>query len=746
MGWISDECLDKLCGLVTGTLLIGGGLAVGGGLLPVGVGVAEAAVGAVGLATTMLRGRGKDPQAVYARARKAIAAGVRQQLDAEQPGWAEQADAEAAVLRLADVADRISFEAGALVALDLKTQDIVRFLMLRAAGVEPLFHPETGNDTYRTILAATLRETFATLRADAGFWESLRPAIDEETFARLTSLIEGQTDMLGLLRDVDATTRRTEIKVDELVDHHRAERVERAEDRAMLAEILARMRAQDAPTLAAAAQAGIPEATIIEIARRILPTIEDSDSALRELEKAVAVAIRVAEEGRHGTNLGAFIDDILARVAALSREARFEAAIEVADDAFAAWEHEEVTRRAEEEERRARSREAGTRLLRAAYDQAVLARDVRSAAERLVRIVDLEHADPESRHHALRAVQDENHVEGRDRGTRLPLEISIELARIGLARASNPDERGAMCNDLGTALAILGAREAGTARLDEAVAAYRAALEERSRERVPLDWAMTLNNLGSALAILGAREAGTARLEEAVAAYRAALEERTRERVPLDWAATQNNLGNALRTLGEREAGAARVEEAVAAYRAALEERTRERVPLDWAMTLNNLGNVLVTLGEREAGTGRLEEAVAAYRASLEELTRERVPFAWATTQNNLGDALRSLGEREAGTARLKEAVAAFRAALEVRTRERMPLYWAVTQHNLALACLRFFERTRRQNDLDAALTAMERALEVFRGAQVSHYFDLTIALREAILAARDSPPPGASN
>jgi hypothetical protein len=54
---------------------------------------------------------------------------------------------------------------------------------------------------------------------------------------------------------------------------------------------------------------------------------------------------------------------------------------------------------------------------------------------------------------------------------------------------------------------------------------------------------------------LGERESGTVRLEEAVAAYRAVLEERTRERVPLDWAATQNNLGNALQALGEREAG-----------------------------------------------------------------------------------------------------------------------------------------------------------------------------------------------
>lgn len=41
-------------------------------------------------------------------------------------------------------------------------------------------------------------------------------------------------------------------------------------------------------------------------------------------------------------------------------------------------------------------------------------------------------------------------------------------------------------------------------------------------------------------------------LEEAVTAFREALKERPRERVPLDWAATQNNLGNALATLGER--------------------------------------------------------------------------------------------------------------------------------------------------------------------------------------------------
>jgi len=101
----------------------------------------------------------------------------------------------------------------------------------------------------------------------------------------------------------------------------------------------------------------------------------------------------------------------------------------------------------------------------------------------------------------------------------------------------------------------LGEREAGTARLEEAVAAFREALKERTQERVPLDWAMTQTDLGHALMRLGERDGGTARLEEAVAVFREALKERTQGRVPLDWAGTQINLGNALLTLGEREAG-----------------------------------------------------------------------------------------------------------------------------------------------------------------------------------------------
>jgi hypothetical protein len=91
-------------------------------------------------------------------------------------------------------------------------------------------------------------------------------------------------------------------------------------------------------------------------------------------------------------------------------------------------------------------------------------------------------------------------------------------------------------------------------------------------------------------------------LEEAVAAYHEALEERTRDRVPFDWAGTQMNLGIALWRLAERESGTARLTEAIAAYRMALEEWTRDEAPIRWAMTTGNHGVAPHVVGGARGG------------------------------------------------------------------------------------------------------------------------------------------------
>ena len=74
---------------------------------------------------------------------------------------------------------------------------------------------------------------------------------------------------------------------------------------------------------------------------------------------------------------------------------------------------------------------------------------------------------------------------------------------------------------------------------------------------LPQDWATTQNNLGNALAELGTRSAGEEGrklLEDAVAAYRSALEVLTKADLPQYWAMTQNNLGVALQNSGRAAA------------------------------------------------------------------------------------------------------------------------------------------------------------------------------------------------
>ena len=393
----------------------------------------------------------------------------------------------------------------------------------------------------------------------------------------------------------------------------------------------------------------VAEGFIREMAKRVAG---DRGLDFDGMKQAVRNAIEIYEKEIAGRPVETDLDDIVGRALTRAKEQvdRGQSRLARATLRSAA----EAMRR-EEEERRERYVASATLLYNRERDIALASYDGEAAAEAIVALAGIFHgSDAAAMAAFLKSEAETLEEHGRDRGSNVHLAALIALRRRLLELALTDDERGAARHNLGRALQRLGERESGTARLEEAVAAYRTALEERTRERVPLDWARTQTNLGAALKTLGGRESGTARLEEAVVVYRAALQELTRERVPLQWAATQNNLGLALETLGERESGTARLEEAVAAYRAALEEWTRERVPLDWAMTQSNLGNALETLGERESGTARLEEAVAAYHAALEERTRERVPLEWAQTQSNLGGALlsaRRAGERD-GAAR----------------------------------------------------------------------------------------------
>ena len=262
-------------------------------------------------------------------------------------------------------------------------------------------------------------------------------------------------------------------------------------------------------------KAGITETALIELARRVSADVAEPDQAFRELERAVGIAIDVQTRAAAATNPGDLVDEVLRQMAAQSATGDFDGAATTGRSAYQDW-------KAAEDDRQQQARTTGLRLLSAGLEQELLRRDAAAAAAILAEQIALETPDPAQHFDRLRAVWDEYYDRGRDRGLNLDLDISIHLARQFLTRATTPDQRGAALIDLGRSLEALGSRETDPARLEQAVQAYRDALLESTRDRVPLLWAMSWGNMGAALTVLAERTDDPAMARQALQQLQAA--------------------------------------------------------------------------------------------------------------------------------------------------------------------------------------------------------------------------------
>ena len=112
------------------------------------------------------------------------------------------------------------------------------------------------------------------------------------------------------------------------------------------------------------------------MARKISPRVADRDEALRALDAAADLAAEAQARGEAGSNVDAFVDATLRRLAALTAEGRLDAAAAAADSAVG-------------------EAEAGlVQLLDAAIRQHLLAFDAEGAARQIVRRLTLEMTDP----------------------------------------------------------------------------------------------------------------------------------------------------------------------------------------------------------------------------------------------------------------------------------------------------------------------------------------------------------------
>jgi tetratricopeptide (TPR) repeat protein len=225
----------------------------------------------------------------------------------------------------------------------------------------------------------------------------------------------------------------------------------------------------------------------------------DLDGKKQAVRNAIEIYEKEIAGGLTQTNFGDIVDTALAKAkrqvdkgqSGLARATLRKAAEDM---------------RRDEEERRASYVAGVTELCNRARDIALASYDGEAAAEAVVALADAVHGV--DRAGVFEALWTETNAlldHGSDKGSNVHLVAAIALSRKLRDAASTPGERGTAHLWLGHALMRLGERERERARLTEAVAAYREALEEWTPEVSPYWHDKAHGNLAKCLALLEQR-------------------------------------------------------------------------------------------------------------------------------------------------------------------------------------------------------------------------------------------------
>ncbi|MCA3453101.1 MAG: hypothetical protein INF45_02150 [Rhodobacter sp.] len=342
---MDDACLEKLATLLIG-VSVAGAAAAGTGVL---AGLTEVGTGAAGLWLRLTGQRRRDADAVLGKLTQTI--GQDWQAWGQTASFADDRLRASVVASFETVIPRCTIPAASVVSARLNADAVADLVLAQAEVALPQVYADRNPRNVeahhaRMFLRDVTRRAYAALLAEPGYIDTIAP-----------DLWRGVLDGIGRIEDttgrIEATTQET------------------AEQLRHLTEMVAHL------TRATAARAsGITDDALIGLARRIAADVADPATAFRELENAVEVAIRVQAEGRQGSNLGDFVDEVLRRVAALAAQNQYDTAAQEIDAALAQEQAESTARR--------------IRLLDAGIAQDILRRDPDSAARRLLLKADLE--------------------------------------------------------------------------------------------------------------------------------------------------------------------------------------------------------------------------------------------------------------------------------------------------------------------------------------------------------------------
>ena len=327
----------------------------------------------------------------------------------------------------------------------------------------------------------------------------------------------------------------------------------------------------------------------------------------------------------------------------------------------------------------------------------------------------------------------------------------------------SPDTRARMNLILGVANRTSGTDLKSRDSLDLALAYFQRALDDWTRDRNPLEWAMTQRNIADTLSqqfglgwnsellhplmaafqdaltvyqsrsdrldlahvhlgiascyeVISRYEPGRDNVVNAVNYYRKAIEEYDPRDYPDDWADAQLKLANAFRVLSFWE-GTKDIEQAIAANKEALKVYSKRYYPFSWAEARGQLAQSLSQLGQATSNPDDFRQSISLFRQVLDGYPRDHAPGEWSALQSALGDALMGLYDldQKAGRDYPRQALNAYHAALEELTLQDNPIGWAQAKAGAGNALEELGYNNSDKDYLNQAIDAYNDSLKIFR-------------------------------
>jgi hypothetical protein len=326
------------------------------------------------------------------------------------------------------------------------------------------------------------------------------------------------------------------------------------------------------------------------------------------------------------------------------------------------------------------------------------------------------------------------------------------------------DTRARMNLILGIANRTSGIELKSKDSLNAAVAYFQHSLDDWTRDRDPLEWAMTQRNLAdtqsqqfgldwnsdrlhpiltefqNALAIYQARsdrldaahvqlglasyyevigryEPGRENVSKAVDYYRAAIDGFDPRTYAYNWAYAQVRLANALRLLSFRDKGNKDIDDAIAANQAALKVYWKQTTPVQWAEAQGQLAQCLNQRGQVTSSSDDFRQSLSILRQTLDGYPRTDVPGEWAALEAAYGDAFMGLYDIDPKSGREYplQAAHAYRASLEELNLQDNPIGWAQSKQGLGNALEELGANNSNADYLNEAIESYKDSLKVFK-------------------------------